>query len=169
MSDAAFSGQVRVVTPRLGFGRLVFDAAGVYRYRNYMNRQTFVGGEGRLRGYPSSYLTGKDWFASNVEFRSRPIELFSIQLGGAAFYDVASAANGLDKLHPRHSAGVGFRILFPQLDRVVFRGDIGFPLANRLDPGIAPYSVSISFEQAFGVPSVGGLLRSDPAIGWLGQ
>ena len=61
----------------------MFDAAGVYRYRNYLNRQTFVGGEGRLRGYPSSYLTGKDWFASNIEFRSRPVELFSIQLGGA--------------------------------------------------------------------------------------
>jgi hypothetical protein len=58
------------------------------RYRNYLNRQTFLGGDGRLRGYPSSYFVGKDIIAYNFEFRSRPLEILSCQLGTAAFYDV---------------------------------------------------------------------------------
>jgi hypothetical protein len=54
--------------------------------------------------------------------------------------------------------GVGFRALFPWLDRVVFRGDIGFPLKRPVDPNtgalIPPYGFILSFGQAFSVPSV---------------
>ena len=170
LSDAWLEINLRLVTPRLGFGRLVFDAGAFNRYRNYLNRQSFLGGDGRLRGYPSSFFLGKDIIAYNLEFRSRPIEILSCQLGAAVFYDVGHAANGWDRLHPRQSAGVGFRVLFPQLDRVVFRGDIGFPLARPLDPGVPPFTVSIAFEQAFPMPSVGGRTSTAlPMGGWLGQ
>jgi hypothetical protein len=169
LSDAWVSVELRLVTPRLGFGRLVFDAGALNRYRNYANRQSYLGGDGRLRGYPSSYFVGKDVIAYNLEFRSRPVEIFSCQLGGAAFYDVGHAANGWDQLRPRQSAGFGFRVLFPQLDRVVFRGDIGFPLGRPLDPGVPPYTASIAFEQAFAVPTVGGRASTAPVTGWLGQ
>jgi hypothetical protein len=169
LSDAWLSVDLRLVTPRLGFGRLVFDAGGLNRYRNYANRQSYLGGDGRLRGYPSSYFVGKDVIAYNLEFRSRPVEIFSCQLGGAAFYDVGHAANGWDQLRPRQAVGFGFRVLFPQLDRVVFRGDIGFPLGRPLDPGVPPYTASIAFEQAFAVPSVGARAGTAPATGWLGQ
>ena len=147
----------------------MFDAAALNRYRNYANRQSYLGGDGRLRGYPSNYFVGKDVIAYNLEFRSRPVEIFSCQLGGAAFYDVGHAANGWDQLRPRQSVGFGFRVLFPQLDRVVFRGDIGFPLGRPLDPGVPPYTASIAFEQAFAVPSVGGRSSTSPVTGWLGQ
>jgi hypothetical protein len=64
---------------------------------------------------------------------------------------------------------VGFRVLLPQLDRVVFRGDVGFPIMQKLDPGVPPFTVSLAFEQAFPIPTVGGRSPATPATGWLGQ
>jgi hypothetical protein len=169
LSDARLEVDLRLVTPRLGFGRLVFDAGALNRYRNYLNRQSYLGGDGRLRGYPSNYFVGKDVIVYNLEFRTRPLEVVSCQLGAAAFYDVGHAANGWDNLHPRQSAGFGFRVLFPQLDRVVFRGDIGFPLTRPLDPGVPAFTTTIAFEQAFPVPTIGGRVSTATATGWLGQ
>jgi hypothetical protein len=171
LADAQASAALRIVTPRFGGGRLVFDATGLYRYRNFLNRTSYVGGEGRLRGYPSNYFFGKDIIAYNLEFRSRPVELLSVQVGGAAFFDAGHAADSPRELHPHTAAGLGVRMLFPQLDRVVFRADIGFPLAQRLEPGVSRWSLAVAFEQAFSVPGIGA--RSAPAggapIGWLGQ
>jgi hypothetical protein len=169
LADGWLEVNLRIVTPRLGFGRLVFDAGALNRYRNYLNRQSYLGGDSRLRGYPSTFFVGKDVVVYNLEFRSRPVEIFSCQLGVAAFYDVGHVANGFSHLHPRQSVGVGFRVLFPQLDRVVFRGDLGFPLTRPLDPGVPPFTASIAFEQAFPVPSVGGRSSTATATGWLGQ
>jgi hypothetical protein len=169
LSDAWVEVDLRAVTPRLGVGRLVFDGGLLSRYRNYLNRTSYLGGDGRLRGYPSNYFVGKDVLVYNVEFRSRPLEILSCQLGAAAFYDAGHAANGLENLHLRHSVGFGFRALLPQLDRLVFRGDVGFPLQAGKDPGVSPVAVVITFEQAFPVPSVGGRIGSQPAAGWLGQ
>jgi hypothetical protein len=150
-------------------GRLVFDAGALNRYRNYLNRTTYVGGSGRLRGYPSNYFAGKDVVAYNFEFRSRPVEILSCQLGAAAFFDAADAANGMNRLRPKHAIGIGFRILFPQLDRLVFRGDLGFPVDQQRDPRIAPFSVTIAFEQAFSVPSASSQVATGAATGWIGQ
>jgi hemolysin activation/secretion protein len=147
----------------------VFDAGALNRYRNYLNRQSYLGGDSRLRGYPSTFFVGKDVIVYNLEFRSRPLQILSCQLGAAAFYDVGHVANGFSRLHPRQAVGVGFRVLFPQLDRVVFRGDVGFPLARPLDAGVPPFTVSIAFEQAFSVPSIGGRTSTSLPTGWLGQ
>jgi hypothetical protein len=79
------------------------------------------------------------------------VQILSCQLGGAVFYDVGDAMNGLGSLDPKQSAGLGFRALFPQLDRVVFRGDLGFPLQKGgLPPGVQAASFFVSFLQAFG-------------------
>src|SRR5262249_9739234 len=117
LSDAWWEVELGAVTPRLGFGRFVFDGGLLSRYRNYLNRYSYLGGDGRLRGYPSNYFLGKDVLVYNVEFRSRPLEILSCQLGAAAFYDAGHAANGLENLRLRHSVGLGFRALLPQLDR----------------------------------------------------
>jgi hypothetical protein len=173
LSDAAVEASIRIVTPRLGFGRLVYDGVVLNRYRNYSNRSSLLGGGGRLRGYPSNFFVGKDLVASNLEFRTRPLEILSFQLGAAAFYDVGDAADGFGRLVARSSVGGGLRILFPQLDRVVLRADVGFPVGQRLDPGIAPIAAVVSFEQAFSMPSVGatsaGGSASPTVWGWLGQ
>lgn len=151
IADGAFGMDGRVVTPRLPIGRFIADMSLLTRYRNYLNRTSFLGGDGRLRGWPSSYLVGKDFIAYNLEYRSRPVQILSCQIGGAVFYDVGDAFNGFKNLDPHQSAGVGFRALFPQLDRVVFRGDLGFPIQRGgLPAGVAPYNFFLSFLQAFG-------------------
>jgi hypothetical protein len=169
IADGSIEGDLHFVTPRLGIGRVVLDGGVLNRYRNYLNRASYLGGTGRLRGYPSNYYAGKDVVAYNAEFRSRPTEILSCQLGGALFFDGGHAADGLDRLQPKHSVGLGFRILFPQLDRLVFRGDVGFPLQDRSDPKVRPFSVSIAFEQAFAVPAVSAQVATGAATGWIGQ
>jgi hypothetical protein len=150
LSDALVAGDLRLVSPRTGAGRLVFAATALNRYRNYLNRTSYVGGEDRLRGYPTRYFAGKDVVATNLEFRSRPVELFACQFGAAAFYDTGQAFDGFDHLHAAHSVGFGFRAVFPQIERLVLRGDIGFPIsATPLPSDVAPVSFFITFGQAF--------------------
>ncbi|WP_394839889.1 hypothetical protein LVJ94_23660 [Pendulispora rubella] len=169
ISDASVELDLRISTPHFGFGRLVFDSVVLNRYRNYLNRRTFLGGDTRLRGFPSSYFDGQDLFVSNVEFRTRPIAVFSVQLAGALFYDVGSAFEDFDHVKMHQSAGAGFRVLFPQVDRIVFRGDFGFPLDR--PAGVAPLTFFFTFQQAFGLPGVGTLPGQGTASTWgmLGQ
>jgi hypothetical protein len=159
ISDAFVQPGAHLVTPTVaGIGRIVVDGALLYRWRNYLNARGTLGGGDQLRGYPTSFFIGKDMLTYNVEVRSRPIEILSCQLAGVAFFDVGDAFSGLNNLVPYQSVGVGFRALFPQLDRTVFRGDIGFPIERPIDPStnapIAPYAFLLSFGQAFGVPTV---------------
>jgi|HubBroStandDraft_1064217.scaffolds.fasta_scaffold11086_5 hypothetical protein len=159
ISDAVVTPWAHLVTPTIGkLGRIVVDGGLEYRWRNYLKAQEIVGGDDRIRGFPTNYFVGPDMLAYSVELRSRPVEILSCQLGAVAFYDVADAFNGFSQFEPYQSTGVGFRALFPWLDRVVFRGDIGFPLKRPVDPTtgalIPPYGFIVSFGQAFSVPSV---------------
>jgi len=150
--DAAAELDLRLVTPRFAFGRFVYDGLVFNRYQNYLNRQVFVGGDGRLRGYPLEAFFGKDVVASNVEFRSRSVEILSVHFGAVAFYDAADAFDGFDDLELKHSIGVGLRAMFPQAARYVVRADWGFPMS----PGYAswPGAIIVTFEQAFGMPQL---------------
>ena len=155
LTDASVQAAIHVVTPRLGIGRLVLDVQALNRYRNYLNTQTYLGGDTRLRGFPSNYLLGKDYLVGNLEFRSRPVEVLSLQLGLVLFYDAGDAAGSWRELSPKQAAGFGLRALIPQLNRVVFRADLGFPLLRPLPPGVSTASFFLSFEQAFEFGSVG--------------
>ncbi|MEO7091923.1 MAG: hypothetical protein ABI175_01655, partial [Polyangiales bacterium] len=128
VADLVFESRERVVTPRLGFGRLVFDGQQVLRPRNHLNRLSTLGGEGRLRGYPTSYLRDRNLVAYSLEFRTAPVEILSCQLGMAFFWDTGDAFDGASELSLKHSGGLGLRMLFPQLDRYVLRFDVGFPV-----------------------------------------
>ncbi|HEY6556039.1 MAG TPA: hypothetical protein VI072_02155 [Polyangiaceae bacterium] len=151
--DALFEAALRLVTPRFAFGRFVYDGLLLNRYQNYLNRRFVIGGDTRLRGYAPAAFIGKDLLASSVEFRSRPIEIMSVQVGAALFYDAGDAFDGFDELNVKHGAGAGLRVLFPQLDRTVFRVDWGVPLS----PGYStlPGSLFVTFKQAFGLPALG--------------
>ena len=148
VSDASIAGGLRVVSPRTGAGRLVFDVTALDRPRNYLNVRSFVGGEDRLRGYPTRYFVGRNMLAMNFEFRSRPLELFSSQLGAVAFYDVARAFESFGHLAPGHAVGVGLRLVLPQIERLVIRGDVGFPV-GAVPSDVAPASFFVTFGQAF--------------------
>ena len=155
VADALIEGKERIVTPRMGLGRLVFDAHQLFRPRDSLNRISFLGGDGRLRGYPTNFAFGKNVVAYNLEFRTRPIEILACELGLDAFFDTGDAFDDWSKVHLKHAVGMGVRALFPQLDRLVFRTDVGFPIVKGgLPPGVHPYELVITFEQAFPMPEL---------------
>jgi hypothetical protein len=153
--DALIEVRGRLVTPRLGFGRFVYDGVVINRYQNYLNTLYGVGGDTRLRGFnPLEQFVGKDVIANNVEFRSRPIEILSAQVGAALFYDAANAFDGFANVRLMQSTGVGLRMLFPQANRFVFRLDWGFPLTPTRKSPTFPGAVFATFGQAFGMPAL---------------
>ena len=94
--------------------------------------------------------------AANLEYRTRPLEILKVQLGGVAFYDAGEAFDGWANFHPVHDVGFGFRALFPTFDRIVFRADVGFPIsASPLPAGVGPATFFVTFGQAFPLPSLG--------------
>lgn len=148
VSDGSVRAELRLDSPRSALGRVVLDAVVLDRYANSLNRLTALGGDTRLRGYPSQWLLGANVVAANVEYRSRPWQILeSIQLAGVLFYDAGDAFDRWDELRWWHAVGFGARVLLPQLDRVVFRVDVGFPLVRA--GGIDPVAFFATFGQAF--------------------
>jgi hypothetical protein len=164
LADGYLGTYLRLASPSLGVGRLVYDLRLLYRYRDYLNRTSFLGGDTRLRGYPTSFFVGKDVLVSNFEFRSRPVQILTVQWGLAAFYDAGDAFYGFSDLSPKQGAGVGLRVLFPQLDRIALRADVGFPLGDGAHlAGVAPVSVFVKMGQAFDMPALtSAVLPSGP-------
>jgi hypothetical protein len=169
ISDAWVEPVAHLVTPTIaGLGRIALDAQLLLRWRNYLNQTSILGGDDRLRGFPTNFFVGQDLLSYNVEFRSRPVEILSCQLGGVAFFDVGDAFKGfggpytgLDRFVPYQAVGAGIRALFPWLDRTVFRADVGLPIERPRDPAtnapIPAYSFLVSFGQAFATPNVSPL------------
>lgn len=164
--DASLEAQAHVATPRFAFGRFVVDGVLADRYENYLNLNYSLGGSGRLRGYPLSGFEGSfrgpTVAAANAEFRTTSVDIFSMQVGVDAFYDAGGAADDVPELTFVHSAGLGLRILFPQLDRTVFRIDWGFPLS----PGYStiPGALFVTFGQAFAMPELETPTVMDPEL-----
>jgi hypothetical protein len=162
-THALASAALRLATPRLGFGRFIIDGVLENRFKNYLRVKSALGGDGRLRGYPAadteaadnSDQRGGDVIAINTELRSRAIGILSAQCGIALFHDVGAVSNDFEALHWKESVGAGLRILFPQLDRIVFRADWGFPLlATNRTIKTWPGGVFLTFSQAFLMPEL---------------
>jgi hypothetical protein len=171
LCDASIEPALHLVSPTAFIGRFVFDAHLLYRYRNSLTQEEVLGGDTRLRGYPAGYFVGYDVLDSNLEFRTRSVDIWTAQVAAVGFYDVGDAFNTWTSsptsptctgssskptnFCPVQSLGTGLRILFPQLDRIAFRGDIGFPLGvGRTFPGVTPFSFFITLGQAFTAPVV---------------
>jgi hypothetical protein len=151
-TDAVAEATLHVASPRLGIGRVVYDATLIDRLRDYHHERLELGGENRLRGYPIGRLRGPNLAAGTLEFRTTSVGLFGVELGGAAFCDVADAPEHLTALAPRASVGVGARVLFPMFDRSVFRVDVGFPLERGVGVVDPPVGYTMSFYQAVPTP-----------------
>ena len=155
ITDGSVSGTFGAATPRFTIGRIVMNASFSNRYKNYLNSRTFIGGEDRLRGYPTAYFFGKDTVFYNIEYRSRSIEVLKAALGGVLFFDAGDAAQGFDMLRAKQSVGFGLRALFPQVNRLVFRVDFAFPLNRGPFPEsgsnvpVDPFGFFFAFDQAF--------------------
>ena len=127
-SDGLVQSGLRLVSPPLGLGRFVFDNGFTYRYKDYRNVRYALGGDNRLRGYPSQQFLGRNLVVSNLEFRTRSVRLFEVLFGLAGFYDIGDAFDNLSKFSPKHSVGIGARATAPQIERIAARLDVAFPL-----------------------------------------
>jgi hypothetical protein len=143
---AFYAANVALVSPRFFAGRIVLDALALARPNDYPNLRSVLGGDTRLRGYPSGAFLGENLVVYNAELRSRPLEIFACELGGAAFFDVGDAFDGRD-LRAKSSAGVGLRAMFPQIDRRTWRFDVAVPMVRA--GGAGPVAFYLAFEQAF--------------------
>lgn len=142
-----------LATPPLGPGRFVYGGLLVNRYLDGLNTAPLsLGGQNRLRGYRIGEFLGNDVATQSFEFRSSALDILSAQVGLALFYDAGGAANRLRDLVIRQSAGLGLRILFPQANRLIFRADWGFPLAE--DHDTLPGTPFVTFGQAFDQPGI---------------
>jgi hypothetical protein len=144
-STAAAQGDVRFVTPDLGAGRIVVASEYLRRSINYLNESSSLGGTGRLRGYRPDSIWGPNLTITNVEYRTPPVQMLSVFIGAAVFYDVGDAFRTMDQLRLKSGAGAGLRFAFPQLQRAVLRVDAGFPLTQSEESEVTVIGV---FNQA---------------------
>lgn len=130
VSDQRVGGGVAGATPPWFLGRVVAAVGWTARRRDTSNGQVVLGGDNGLRGYASGRfrVIGGSVVAGNVEYRTLPLDILSVQLGGVAFYDIGSVYEALRTAEMHHDVGLGLRILFPQVNRDVFRFDFGVPL-----------------------------------------
>jgi hypothetical protein len=157
VSDARVGAQLFLASPRTVVGRLVYGTRLLCRTRNYLRAQSTLGADGRLRGYPGTTLVGEHEWVSNLEFRTRSVDLKSVQLGAVAFLDAGTVLD--DSVKVLQSAGVGLRWVLPQIDRTVWRLDFGFPVGSAREADEAPVVVSFSFGQAFDLGALSSAAR----------
>jgi hypothetical protein len=133
------AAEVSNYSPQFWGGRLVARLLVDFKANDLDNRQLLLGGSSGLRGAFPDQFTGRNMVLGNVEYRARPIELWTNWLGMVLFYDVGSAFNVRPSL--THTFGIGFRLLLPQLNREVLRVDFGFVFGGAI-PGADRISAS---------------------------
>jgi hypothetical protein len=156
------------ITPPIWIGRFQLYSALVLRKDDLDRGFSRMGGAGTsyssalgwdnddaaLRGYLSGQFIGRNLWRVHAEYRTRPLNLWTIHLGGVLFYDGGSAWGrpGPGRTDPpfsyRHSVGVGLRGLLPQFDREGLRIDFGFPL-DPASAGSFDTWFAFSFGQVF--------------------
>lgn len=131
--DQVYRVRLRAASPTFAAGRLVASADLQVRGHDSNDSLVTLGGDNGLRGYASQafYGFGADRIRLSTELRTPPAVLGSIHFGGVLFYDAGGVGDLLgasDPLELHHAVGVGLRLMMPQLNRFVFRFDVGFPL-----------------------------------------
>jgi hypothetical protein len=164
-NDAVIQGGLHVVTPTIGPLRLVYDAGALVRYRDYLHIRYALGGDTRLRGYPSQQFIGSNFIVSNLELRTNPLRLWTVLFGLTGFYDMGDTWDRWNDFRPKQSLGLGVRALFPQFQRIVGRLECAFPLQQPHGPGEhwGPVGVMLVMEgQPFAPPEL--VSRGSPLL-----
>ena len=169
MVNWLLDAQLKNAFPKLWIGRFHLRLRSTTRHNDLLRTTSFLGGDTGLRGYPSLYFEGQNLFSVNAEYRSLPINFFTLHLGFVAFYDGGAAYGGPDPRDRtrdlpfiyRQTLGVGLRALFPQFDREVLRVDLGFPMSG--SAGEFGTWFTVSFAQVWSqAPKVRSITMIDP-------
>ena len=147
-----FTAAAREITPPFGPGRLHLLANVVLRHRDLDRGASRLSGD-LVRGYAPTNVFGRNAVRFVAEYRSRPINLWTLHLGLVAFYDGGTVwgrwGPGQSEVPfvYRQSLGLGIRGLFPQFDRETLRIDFAVPLGS--DRGAVGTWISAAFGQSF--------------------
>jgi hypothetical protein len=145
--DGILSAGVRNVSPRWSFMRLHTALRMGHRFNDFNHNFTTLGGDTSLRGYPSNYFRGANFWVGNAEARTQPVNVYTVHVGLATFVDVGGAANVWTTMGAHASVGAGLRVGFPQFDRDLFRVDFATPLETVQDA--TPAYIVAQYGQAF--------------------
>jgi hypothetical protein len=136
--DNAATFGLRVVTPSYKWARIVAETTIATRWNDTLNRFFTIGSDNGLRGFLinefSGTRTGDRLFRQQIELRTAPVswpKMLGVAIGGVAFYEVGGVGDTFfkqDRIQLHHDVGVGFRALFPQTARDLFRFDFAVPL-----------------------------------------
>jgi hypothetical protein len=137
--------ELSVVSPWLGIGRLVARGSFHVRAADLDKTVLFLGGGNGLRGLAPEALQGTRILLMNLEYRTRPVEIATLHVGGVLFWDAGSAWGTAISPFPQslaHTVGLGLRALFPQFDVEPIRIDFGFVLEGPSPPPLERFSAS---------------------------
>ncbi|HYO55678.1 BamA/TamA family outer membrane protein [Archangium sp.] len=118
--------ELQQVSPKVLGGRFVVRGLLDVNIDDLNERVLLLGGDNGLRGARPEAYSGKRMALLNVEYRTPPLILYTVHLGGVLFYDAGSAFERSPGFV--HSVGVGLRLFFPQFNIAPFRFDFGYIL-----------------------------------------
>lgn len=135
--DNSATGSVRAAAPPLGGVRLLAQSSLSTRWdsskKQSQNQFFAIGSDTGLRGFGINEFSGQRYFDFQLEARTLPYALWVLRLGAVAFYDLGGAANSLARMPLHQDAGLGLRLLIPQLSAQLWKFDFAVPFdgANR--------------------------------------
>ncbi len=127
-------------SPPFEGGRLVTRALLDVMVDDLDNRRLLLGGGNGLRGADAESLQGRNLALVNLEYRTRPVELHTVSVGFAFFYDAGSAFDRRPAF--THTMGTGLRIGLPQFNREAIRIDFGLVIAQSSRASVDRFSGS---------------------------
>lgn len=133
IANRRIAAEISNYSPQIFGGRLVSRVLVDIKENDLDNRQLLLGGSTGLRGAFPEQFTGRNMLIGNLEYRAKPIELFSNWLGLVFFYDVGWVfPSSVPSV--AHSTGIGLRLLLPQLNRDVLQVNFGVVIGGAV-PG----------------------------------
>ena len=119
---------VRAAAPPLaGLVRFVAQTSLSTRWDNRQRTFFTIGSDTGLRGFGINEFSGQRYADFQLEARSAPYPLWVLRLGAVAFYDLGGAADSLAQLELHQDAGLGIRMLIPQLSAQLWKFDFAIP------------------------------------------
>ena len=129
--------------------RVVALGAGGFMVDNVHRDFVYVGALEGLRGYPVNEFYGYAYYHAHLELRSMAVPVASLRVGTLAFADAGHAAMKRDELALYGDAGLGLRVLIPQLNAEVLRCDWALNFRTAGVPAGWPGRISCGFRQVF--------------------
>jgi len=131
-TDDTFKFGLSIVSPNFfRLARIIVDARLSLALNNRDNQKFTLGSDSGLRGVESRFYSGTKAFRTNLELRSKPLDIWIFHAGLVLFYDAGAAFDHWSQANATHSVGFGLRVLAPQVSSDLFRLDLGFPIYGR--------------------------------------